>query len=88
VVEGYPYTFYFNAGSNQRKRKKKFSVLVGPNGPIETTEDMLGVAVNFYKNPFGKEDRPDIFLDDGFWDHFAPFRVMSEVPIARAGSSG
>jgi hypothetical protein len=29
---------------------------------------MLKIAVDFYKNLFGKEDKMDITLDDSFWD--------------------
>jgi hypothetical protein len=68
VVEGDRNTSYFHTVANQRRRKKNLSVLIGPNGPVETTEEMLDVAAIFYKNLFAKENRQDISLDDGFWD--------------------
>jgi hypothetical protein len=35
---------------------------------VESTQEMFDVAVDFYKNLFGKEDKMDINLDEDFWE--------------------
>ena len=67
ILEGDRNTSYFHALANQRRRKKKIDTLNGPSGPVSDTKGMLNIAVNFYKNLFGREDRPNISLDDNFW---------------------
>lgn len=68
ILEGDKNTAYFHALANQRRRKKTITSLEGPNGVVHDTPAMLQIAINFYKNLFGKEDRMDINLDPDFWD--------------------
>jgi hypothetical protein len=35
---------------------------------VESTHEVLDVAVDFYKNLFVKEDKMDINLDEEFWE--------------------
>ena len=50
------------------KRKKKISILNGPQGQVTENQDMLQIATDFYKNLFGHEDKPDIHLSESFWE--------------------
>jgi hypothetical protein len=67
IVEGDRNTAYFHVVANQRRRKKLIQVLDGPDGPVTETKDMLGVAMDYYKNMFGFEDRPNIRLKSNFF---------------------
>jgi hypothetical protein len=62
VLEGDRNTAYFHAVANHRNRKKKVLILDGPDGPAVEQRAMMEVAVNFYKELFKKEDRPNIHL--------------------------
>lgn len=62
MLEGDRNTTCFHAVANYRSRKKKVVVLVGPNGPVDEQKAMMEVAVNFYKDLFKKEDRPNVHL--------------------------
>ena len=67
-MEGGRNTAYFHALANQRRRKKQISVLKGPDGPVEDTKSIINIAVDYYKQLFGREETLDITLDDDFWD--------------------
>lgn len=67
IKEGDRNTRYFHAVANQRRRKKNISSLEGPNGAVEETKDMLNIAVDFYKNLFGKKNILNKSLDNNFW---------------------
>ena len=41
----------------------------GPEGPVVEQKAMMEVAVNFYKDLFKNEGRPNIHLADDFWNH-------------------
>ena len=41
----------------------------GPEGPVVEQKAMMEVAVNFYKDVFKNEGRPNIHLADDFWSH-------------------
>jgi hypothetical protein len=69
ILEGDRNTTYFHVVANQRKRKKEIVVLEGPLGAeVVEIPDMLKLAVDYYKNLFGKEERLDISLMDSFWE--------------------
>ena len=68
VREGDRNTAYFQALANQRNRKKKISVLEGPDGPVTENKDMLALAGNFYKNLFVFEEILGVRFDDSFWE--------------------
>ena len=68
VQEGDRNTAYFQAVANQRARKKRISVLEGPDGPLEDTKDMLSHAVDLYKNLFGEEEDLGVHLGENFWE--------------------
>ena len=53
--------------ANHRRRKKQVDLLVGPDGPVESTSDMMDIVVDYYKTLFGKEYTLDISLDEDFW---------------------
>ena len=53
IKEGDRNTAYFHAVANQRRRKNQLSVLEGPDGPVYSTKDMLGVATNSTKTFWG-----------------------------------
>jgi hypothetical protein len=44
IVEGDCNTMFFHAKANQRRRKTNLVVLDGPDGPVYTTKEMLGIA--------------------------------------------
>lgn len=68
IKEGDGNTAYFQAVANQRSRKKRIDVLMGPNGPVSEIEDMMKIAVDFYKDLFKKEHRENFNLCDNFWN--------------------
>jgi hypothetical protein len=80
VLEGDRNTAYFHAVANHRNRKKKVLILDGPDGPVVEQRAMMEVAVNFYKELFKKEDRPNIHLVADFWSDSD--RVTDEENVA------
>lgn len=58
----------FRQLANQRKRKRTIPVLEGPFGLVDQTNDMLKVAVDFYKNLFGGEPDPQVNFRPNFWE--------------------
>jgi len=69
VLEWDRNTAYFHAVANYRNRKKDVLILDGPEGPFVEQKAMMEVAVNFYKDLFKNEGRPNIHLADDFWNH-------------------
>jgi hypothetical protein len=57
-------TSYFHVVANQRRRKTTIHSLDGPEGTTESTEEIVKVATNFYKDLFKYEFRPNIHLDN------------------------
>lgn len=54
--------------ANYRSRKKRIDYLESPLGHISDQKGMIGLAVNFYKDLFAKEDRCCVRLEEGFWE--------------------
>ena len=67
IKEGDINNEYFHAVANQRRRKMAIHSLDGPLGPITNTKEMLGIACDFYKDLFKKEERSGIQLDPTFF---------------------
>ena len=68
IKEGDRNTAYFQALANQRNRKKNINALLGPEGECVENKGMLEIVTNFYKKLFGYEQKPDIHLEDSFWE--------------------
>ena len=54
--------------ANHRHRKKHLSELIGDNGPVYTTQEMLEVANSYYKTLFCFENKHNICLGPSFWE--------------------
>jgi hypothetical protein len=66
IREGDRNTQYFHIVANQR-RKMTVCNMDGPKGTVETTEEILKVASDYYKDLFKYETRPDINIDEHFF---------------------
>jgi hypothetical protein len=64
ITEGDRNTKYFHTVAKERRRKTLVHSLQGTDGPIIDYKDMLGVAVDNYKDLFRKEDRISCSLVD------------------------
>jgi hypothetical protein len=63
ILEGGRNTTYFHAIASQRKRKKRIECLQGPGGRVYYTQEILKVAIEFYKNLFKWEIRGSVSLE-------------------------
>uniref|UniRef100_A0A453Q9V0 Endonuclease/exonuclease/phosphatase domain-containing protein n=1 Tax=Aegilops tauschii subsp. strangulata TaxID=200361 RepID=A0A453Q9V0_AEGTS len=68
IIDGDKNNAYFHAMANHRHRKNHLSELVGDNGPVYTTQEMLGVATSYYKNLLCFENKHNICLGPSFWE--------------------
>jgi hypothetical protein len=66
IKEGDRNTRYFQSVANQR-RKTTLHSLDGPDGAVETTEEIVKVATDYYRELFKKELKPDIDIDPDFF---------------------
>jgi hypothetical protein len=86
IKEGDRNTSYFHTVINERRRKTLVHSLRGADGPIIDQKEMLGVAVDFYKELFRKEERCRCSLSDSFFepaDLITPAKnVMLEAPFS------
>jgi hypothetical protein len=60
IKDGDRNTKYFKSVANQRRRKTTIHRMEGHAGEVETTEEIVGVATNYYKEIFKYEARLDI----------------------------
>lgn len=51
-----------------REEEKKIVSLERPDDLVHDTLSMLQIAVEFYKQLFGREEKLDINLDENFWE--------------------
>lgn len=77
---------YFHGLANQRHRSNHLDVLVGENGPVYYTSEMLEVATSFYKKLFGFEHRDNVHLGRDF--RSAQDLVPLSPPTASADDAG
>jgi hypothetical protein len=70
MKEGYRNTAYFHIAANERRRKTLVHSLETPTGHVTDQEGMLGIAIDFYKNLFSKEDRNGFSLATDFFDSY------------------
>jgi hypothetical protein len=68
ILEGGINTAYFLAVANQRARKKKIEGLLGENGFVEGTLEILDIVVKYYKELLKWESRDPFCLGNDFWD--------------------
>lgn len=66
IKDGDKNNAYFHALANHRHRKNHLVELNGENGPVHTTNEMLGIATSFYKDLFGYESKHNISLGPTF----------------------
>jgi hypothetical protein len=67
IKEGDMNTRYFQSVANQRRRKTTLHSLDGVEGTVETTEEIVKVATNYYRDLFKKEMKHDINIDPDFF---------------------
>jgi hypothetical protein len=67
IKEGDMNTRYFQLVANQRRRKTTLHSLDGVEGTVETTEEIVKVATNYYRDLFKKELKHDINIDPDFF---------------------
>jgi hypothetical protein len=53
--------------ANQRRRKTNVHTIEGPDGAVESTEEIIEVATQYYKELFKFEPRPNIKLSEHFF---------------------
>jgi hypothetical protein len=66
-------TKYFHAVASQRRRKTTIFSLDGPDGAVETNEEMLDAASEYYKNLFKFEPRPEMNISNEFFSREEKF---------------
>jgi hypothetical protein len=67
IKEGDRNTRYFRSVANHGRRKVTLYNLDGPEGAVESTEEILKVATDYYKELFKKEMKPDMNIDPEFF---------------------
>jgi hypothetical protein len=67
VKEGDRNTKYFHAVANQRKRKNTIYDIEGTDGVVSSTENIIKVATQYYKEIFKFEPRPQINISNNFF---------------------
>jgi hypothetical protein len=83
IKEGDRNTRYFQAIANQRRRKTTFHKMEGLEGEVETTEEIMEVAIIYYKDLFKYEARPNIRIEENFFSEGE--KVTTEENVALEG---
>jgi hypothetical protein len=65
ILEGDRNTKYFHVVANQRRREVTIHSVDSPEGTANTTEEIIEVATQYYKNLFRYEARPNLSLGGG-----------------------
>ena len=86
-LEGERNNAYFHALANHRHRKAHLFKLVGPDGVVTSTSEMLDVATSFYKTLFAFVPKSDIHLDCDFWSFMKQRGVNWKNPFLRRKSN-
>jgi hypothetical protein len=67
ILEGDRNTKYFHAAANQWRRKTTIHSVEGPAGAVDTTEEIIEVATQYYKDLFRYELRPNLNIEEDFF---------------------
>jgi hypothetical protein len=67
IKEGDRNTRYFQAVANQRRRKNNVHCMEGPEETVQSTEEIVEVATNYYNELFKFEPRPNINISSDFF---------------------
>jgi hypothetical protein len=67
IKEGDRNTKYFQTHANQQRRKTTTYSLDGPDRETKSIEEIVAVAIEYYKDLFNHEVRPDINIVRGFF---------------------
>jgi hypothetical protein len=53
--------------ANQRGRNNTIFSMDGPEGSVQSTEEIIKVAIEYYKDLFKFEPKPNIKIDEDFF---------------------
>jgi hypothetical protein len=67
IKEGDRNTKYFHVVANQRGKENTILSMDGPKGNVQSTEEIIKVATEYYKDLFKFEPKPNINIDEGFF---------------------
>jgi hypothetical protein len=88
IKEGDGNTRYFQTVANQRRRKITIHSLDGLDGVVESTEDIVEVATNFYRDLFKFEPRPDINISRDFFEEIDKVTTEENEMLEKPFSKG
>jgi hypothetical protein len=67
ILEGDRNTKYFHAVANQRRRKITIFSVEGPAGAVNSTQEIIEVTTQYYKDLFKCEPRPNLNIEEDFF---------------------
>jgi hypothetical protein len=67
ILEGGRNTKYFHVVVNQRRRKTTIFSVEGPAGVVNSTQEIIEVATQYYKELFKFEPRPNLNIEEDFF---------------------
>jgi hypothetical protein len=67
ILVGDRNTKYFHAIANQRRRKTTIYSVEGPARAVDTTEEIIEVATQYYKDLFRYEPRHNLNIEEDFF---------------------